>query len=82
MDSRASIQSSKNIPGKVKAHEVCAVATSQLFIKVDIQAVMKARRWSSGGTFTSFSLQDLCPQADSILLAWGPASPSPWFSLC
>ena len=34
--------------------------------KVDVQAVMKARRWSSGGTFTSFYLQDLCPQADSI----------------
>ena len=27
---------------------------------------MKAGRWSSGGTFTSFYLRDLCPQADSI----------------
>ena len=67
VDSHAAIQSSKNIPGKVKAHEVRAVATSlQLFNKVDVEAVMKARRWSSGGTFTSFYLQDLCPQADSI----------------
>ena len=33
----------------VKAHEVRAVATLlQLFNKVDIQAVMKAGRWSSG----------------------------------
>ena len=63
VDSQASIQISKNIPGKVKAHEVHAV---QLFNKLDLQAVMKTRRWFSGGTFTSFYLQDLCPQADSI----------------
>ena len=51
-------------PLKVKAH---AVATSlQLFNKADLQAVMKAGRWSSGGTFTSFYLRDLCQQADSI----------------
>ena len=51
-------------PLKVKAH---AVATSlQLFNKADIQVVIKAGRWSSGGTFTSFYLRDLCPQADSI----------------
>ena len=44
-----------------------AVATSlQLFNKVDLQTVMKAGRWSSGGTFTSFYLRDLCPQADSL----------------
>ena len=43
------------------------VATSlQLFYKVDLQTVMKAGRWSSGGTFTSFYLNDLCPQADSF----------------
>ena len=67
VDSHASIQGNKNIPGKVKAHEVCTVATSlQLFNRVDLQAVMKAGRWSSGGTFTSFYLRDLCPQADSI----------------
>ena len=67
VDSHASLQSSKNIPGKVKAHEVHAVATSlQLFNNIDLQAVMKAGRWSSGGTFTSFYLRDLCPQADSI----------------
>ena len=34
VDSRASIQGNKNIPGKVKAHEVRAVATSlQLLIR-------------------------------------------------
>ena len=67
VDSHTSIQSSKNIPGKVKAHEICAVTTSlQLFKKVDVQAVMKAKRWSSGGTFTYFYLRDLCPQPDSI----------------
>ena len=67
VDSHASIQGNKNIPGKVKPHEVHAVATSlQLFNRVDLQAVMKAGRWSSGGTFTSFYLWDLCPQADSI----------------
>ena len=49
-----------------KAHEVRAVATSlQLFNKVDLQAVMKAGR-SAGGTFTSFYLGDICPQADRI----------------
>ena len=67
VDSHASIQSDKNIPGKAKAHEVRAVATSlQLFNKVDLPSVMKAGRWSSGGTFTSFHLRDLCLQADSI----------------
>ena len=66
VDSHASIQSSKNIPGKVKAHKVHAVATSlKLFNKVNLQAVMKAGRWSSGGPFTP-SLQDLCSQADSM----------------
>ena len=56
VDSHASIQSSKNIPGKIKAHEVRAVATSlQLFNKADLQAVMKSGRWSSG-TFTFFYL--------------------------
>ena len=67
VDSHASIQNSKNIPGKVKAHDAAHVATSlQFFNKVDLQAVMKPGRWSSGGTFTSFYLRDLCPQADSI----------------
>ena len=67
VDSHASLQNSKSIPGKVKAHEVRAVATSlQLFNKVNLQAVMKARRLSSGGTFMSFYHQDLCPKADSI----------------
>ena len=65
VDSHASVQNSKSIPGKVKAHEVSAVATSsQLFNKVDLQTVMKAGRWSSGGTFASFYLRDLCPRAE------------------
>ena len=64
--SHAAIQNSRNLTGSVKAHEVRAVATSlQLFNKVDLHYVMKARRWSSGGTFTSFYLRDLCPQASS-----------------
>ena len=56
VDSHASLQNnSKSISGKVKVHEVHAVATSlPLFNKVDLQAVM------------SFYLRDLCPQADSI----------------
>ena len=67
VDSYASIQGNKNIPGKVKAHDVRAVATSlQLFNRVDLQAVIKAGRWSCGVTFTSFYLRDLCPQADRI----------------
>ena len=71
-DSHAAIQNSRNLSGSVKAHvravraQVRAVATSlQLFNKVDLHSVMKARRWSIGGTFTSFYLRDLCPQADS-----------------
>ena len=72
VDSHAAIQDSKNFSGSVKAHEVRAVATSlQLFNKVDLHSVMKAGRWSSGGTFTSFYLRDLCPQAESLQRA-GP----------
>ena len=72
VDSHAAIQNSNILPGSVKAHEVRAVATSfQLFNKVDIHFIMKAGRWSSGGTFTSFYLRDLCPQADSLQRA-GP----------
>ena len=60
-------------PKEVKAHQVRAVATSlQLFKKVDLQAVMKAGRWSSRGTFTSY-LRDFCSQADSIRKI-GPAA--------
>ena len=56
-----------HIPGTIKADEVHAVPTSlPLLNKVDLQAVMKARRWPNGGTFTSFYLRDLCPQADRI----------------
>ena len=68
VDSHAAIQNSRNLSGSVKAHKVRAVATSlQLFNKVDLHSVIKAGRWSSGGTctFTSFYLRDLCPQADS-----------------
>ena len=67
VDSHAAVQDSKNLSGSVKAHEVRAVATSlQLFNKADLHSVMKAGRWSSGGTFTSFYLRDLCPQAESL----------------
>ena len=72
VDCHAAIQNSRNLSGSVKAHEVRAVATSlQLFNKVDLHCVMKAGRWSSGGTFTSFYLRDLYPQADSLQRA-GP----------
>ena len=72
VDSHAANQNSKNLSGSVKAHEVRAVATSlQLFNKVDLHTVMKAGRWSSGGTFTSFYLRDLCSQADTLQRA-GP----------
>ena len=67
VDSHAALQKSKIIQGKVKAHEVHAVATSlQLFNKADLKSVMKARRWPSGGNFTSFYLRDLSLQPDSI----------------
>ena len=72
VDSHAAIQDSKNLSVSVKAHEVRAEATSlQLFNKVDLHSVMKAGRWSSGGTFTSFYLRDFCPQAESLRRA-GP----------
>ena len=57
VDSHAAIQNSKSFSVSVKAHAVRAVATSlQLFNKVDLQVVLKAGRWSSGGTFTVFLL--------------------------
>ena len=65
VDSHATFKNSKG--ASIKAHEVQAVATSsQGRPKVDLQTVMKAGRWSSGGIFTSFYLRDLCPQADSL----------------
>ena len=67
VDSHAAMQNSKIFSGSVKAQEVKVVATLlQLFNKVNLQAVLKATRWSSGGTFTSFYLRELCPQADSL----------------
>ena len=83
VDSLAAILDSKNLSGSVKAHEVRAVAASlQLFNKVDLHSVKKAGRWSRGGTFTSFYLRDLCPQADSLqragpIVAAGVSSGSP-----
>ena len=44
VDSHAALQNSKNITGKVKAHEVHAVTTS-LQLLVDLQAVMNAGTW-------------------------------------
>ena len=67
VDSHAAIQDSKNLSGSVKAHEVRAVATSlQLFNKVDLHSVMKAGRWSSGGTFTSFYLKRSLPSSREL----------------
>ena len=67
VDFYAALRNSKSIPGTVKAYEVRKVATSlQLFNRLDLQAVMKAGRWFSGSTFTSFYLRDLCPQVDRI----------------
>ena len=62
------LRKSKSLPKSVKPREVCAVTTSslQLFAKVDLQSVIKVCKWLSGGTFTSFYLPDLCPQADRI----------------
>ena len=78
VDSHATLQESKSFPVSVKALKVRAVATSlQLFNKVDLHTVMKARRWSMGGTFTSFYLRDLCQQADHIWHA-----PSYYVQLC
>ena len=34
--------------------------------QVDLQNLMKASRWSSRGTFTSFYLRDLCSQMDCL----------------
>ena len=65
VDIRAATQKSKRISRIVKAP--CSSATLlQLFNKVDLQTVMKVRRWSSRGTLTSFYLRDLCPQDDHI----------------
>ena len=62
VDSHAAVHNSRNLSGSVKAHKVRGVATSlQLFNKVDLHSIMKAARWSSGGTFISFYLRDLCP---------------------
>ena len=72
VDSHAAMKNSESLSGSVKALKVRAVATSlQLFNKVDLQTVIKARRWSSGGTFSSFYLRDLCPHSDRLCRA-GP----------
>ena len=72
VNSYAAIQNSRILSGSVKAHKVRAVPTSlQLFNKVDLQSVLEAGGWSSGGTFTSFYLRDLCSQADNLQRA-GP----------
>ena len=64
-DFQAAFKNSKS--ASVKAYEVQAVATSsQLFNKVDLQAVRKAGRLSRGGTFTSFYLRNSSSQADSL----------------
>ena len=73
VDSHAALKNSKS--ASIPAHEVRAVATPlQLFNKVDLQAVMKAGRWSSVGTFIS---SYLCPQADSLRKT-GPVWQQEW----
>ena len=63
VDSHAALQNSKSIPGKVKVHEVRAMATT---LQQRPSSSNEGWRWSSRGTFTSFYLRNLCPQADSI----------------
>ena len=73
VESHSTIAKSKSFPKTVMAHEVNAVASAlQLFSKVDLQTVMKTDRWSSGGTFKSFYLRDLFPQADCLSKAGRP----------
>ena len=50
------IQNSKSFSGSLDSG----------FNKVDPPSVLKTGRWSSGGTFTSFYLRDLWPQAYSL----------------
>ena len=60
VDSHASLEKSKSLPKTDKVRKVRGVTTSlQLFVKVDLQTVMKASRWSSGGTFTCFYFRPL-----------------------
>ena len=59
VESHAALEKSKSLPKSVKAHEVRAVATSlQLFAKVDLQTVIEAGRWLSGGTLIHFLLPE------------------------
>ena len=63
VDSHASLQCSDPREGQSPGGPCCGYFII-LFKKGDLQAVMKAGRWSSGGTFTF--LLPLRPQADSI----------------
>ena len=73
VESHSTIAKSKSFLKTDMANEVNAVATAlQLFSKVDLQTVMKTDRWSSGGTFKSFYLRDLFPQADCLSKAGRP----------
>ena len=51
----------------IKAHEVRAVSTSLLkFQGANLQEIMQAGRWASGGTFIRFYDRDMVPQATQI----------------
>ena len=63
VNSHATLQNSKSIQGKVKAHDVRAVATSLQFSTSRPTSSHEGR--SGGSTFTSFYLRNLYPQADS-----------------
>ena len=51
----------------IKAHEVRAVATSLLNLEgYNLQDIMNAGGWASGGTFCRFYNRDLIPQTPQL----------------
>ena len=66
VDSHAALEKSKSLPKLSKLTLFTWFMQWQLFNKVDLQSMMKAGRWYSGGMFTSFYLRELCPQTDPI----------------
>ena len=58
--------------GRSDTHSPLVAVTTVVFTPTtSVCGEPSAGRWSSGGTFTSFYLQDICPQANSIRKA-GP----------
>ena len=67
VEAHAAVVDGESLSRIVNPHEVQAAVTSiQLFTRGDSQDVMKAIRWMSRGTFTSFHLRNLCPQTDVL----------------